>query len=124
MKLAGNGDRAPGEGMGMGGSGGPPGAPSQGLRLAPAPEIGAPFGKAHAYWRNHGYGQLTDRYVVDFVNVRFLSDHYRRPVQEVIVYRDRGSSFYRIQQRCTASPSPNRRTARPPGPGVRAIPAR
>ncbi len=90
---------------------------------------GPPFGKAHGYWRNHVHRGLTDRHIVDFVNVRFLSDHYGRPVQEVIVYRDRGSSFYQIQQRYTAgaSPKPGRGNVRggpPPGRGAGNAPGR
>lgn len=88
---------------------------------------GPPYGKAHGYWRNRGYTHLTDRQIVDFVNVRFVADYYRAPVREVIVYRDRGVSFAQIQQRyvqrgssgAPAAPPPVRRQAPAPASGNR-----
>jgi hypothetical protein len=96
------------------------------VRHLPA-RSGPPFGKAHGYWRNRGYTHLSDRQIVDFVNVHFVASYHRAPVREVIVYRDRGTSYAQIQQRyvqrgssgASAAPPPVRRQAPAPASGNR-----
>lgn len=61
--------------------------------------IGPPYGHAYGYYRKYGrsgdwrQARLSDREVVDLVNLRFMSEHYRMPPEEVIRLRDRQSQF-------------------------------
>jgi hypothetical protein len=44
------------------------------------------------YWGWHGvrdYRYLTDRHIIDYVNLVFWADYYRRPVTQVIIIRQR-----------------------------------
>ncbi len=61
--------------------------------------IGPPYGRAYGYYRKHGRSgdwrdaRLSDREVVDLVNLRFMSDYYRMPPENVIRLRDQHSQF-------------------------------
>jgi len=65
-----------------------------------APErIGPPYGNAYGYYRKYGPAGnwkkivLTDREVVDLVNLRFMSEHHRMTPEAVIAMRGRESKF-------------------------------
>ena len=65
-----------------------------------APErIGPPYGKAYGYYRKYGPAGdwkkivLTDREVVDLVNLRFMSEHHRMTPEAVIAMRGQESKF-------------------------------
>jgi hypothetical protein len=61
--------------------------------------IGPPYGNAYGYYRKYGPARdwkrivLTDREVVDLVNLRFMSEHYRMSPESVIAMRGRESRF-------------------------------
>jgi hypothetical protein len=87
--------------------------------------IGPPHGRAHGYWaRRDGrrIRHLSDREIVDYVNLHFLTAYHRRTPREVIVLREQGRSYVQVQAAlggATAGPP----GARPPlrtgaGPGV------
>lgn len=49
-----------------------------------------PRGNAYGYWgwpRGSDYGYLTDRHIVDYVNLAFWATYHRRPVTQIIVIR-------------------------------------
>jgi hypothetical protein len=83
--------------------------------------IGPPYGHAHGYWRKRGrshYRYLTDRHVVDYVNVYLWAQYHRRPVTQVIVVRERYGSWMNVAR------SPSWRAAPPPrGTAVQGIPS-
>lgn len=61
--------------------------------------IGPPYGRAYGYYRKYGPSKqwrkiaLTDRDVVDLVNLRFMSEHYRMSPEAVMAMRGRASTF-------------------------------
>ncbi len=61
--------------------------------------IGPPYGNAYGYYRKYGPAKdwkriaLTDREVVDLVNLRFMSEHYNVSPQSVMAMRGRESKF-------------------------------
>ncbi|MBZ5497066.1 MAG: hypothetical protein LAP85_11740 [Acidobacteriia bacterium] len=61
--------------------------------------IGPPYGNAYGYYRKYGPTRdwkkfrLSDHEVVDLVNLRFMSEHYRMPPETVIAMRGRESRF-------------------------------
>ena len=61
--------------------------------------IGPPYGNAYGYYRKYGPSRdwrkiaLTDREVVDLVNLRFMSEHYRMSPESVMALRGRESKF-------------------------------
>lgn len=67
-----------------------------------AERIGPPYGNAYGYYRKHGRGGdwkavvLSDREVVDLVNLRFLSEYHGMAPDDIIVLRGRQTSFVRI----------------------------
>ncbi|MBP7706133.1 MAG: hypothetical protein KA243_02690 [Candidatus Aminicenantes bacterium] len=67
-----------------------------------AERIGPPYGNAYGYYRKHGRGGdwrtlvLSDREVVDLVNLRFLSEYHSMTPDDIIVLRGRQTSFIRI----------------------------
>ena len=90
---------------------------------------GPPYGRAHGYWRNRGAPhahRLSDREVVDFVNVRFLSESLHHPVDRIITSRDRGASYLEIHASLTRETSnrhaPGARGGRGGPPGLDAPP--
>jgi hypothetical protein len=71
------------------------------VSLAPG-RIGPPYGKAYGYYRKYGPAGdwkkivLTDREVVDLVNLRFMSEHHRMTPEAVMAMRGRESKFFVI----------------------------
>ena len=61
---------------------------------------GPPYGRAYGYWKKRGSEPtrliLKDSEVVDLVNLRFLSEHYRCPADDVVAARSRGANFIAI----------------------------
>ncbi|MBP1779493.1 MAG: hypothetical protein H6Q86_5504 [candidate division NC10 bacterium] len=61
--------------------------------------IGPPYGHAYGYCRKHGPTRdwrkfaLTDHDVVNLVNLRFVSEHYRVSPEAVMAMRSRESRF-------------------------------
>lgn len=66
--------------------------------------IGPPYGKAYGYYRKYGPSRnwkkivLTDREVVDLVNLRFMSEQYRMSPETVMAMRGRESKFVVINE--------------------------
>jgi len=64
--------------------------------------IGPPYGNAYGYYRKFGRAgdwrklALSDREVIDLVNLRFLSEYHGLSPDEIIGLRGRGRSFVRI----------------------------
>jgi len=59
---------------------------------------GPPYGKAYGHFRNREraeWGQiwLTDGDIVNFVNLRFISEHYDYSTDEIIRMREKGADF-------------------------------
>lgn len=77
------------------------------LRLTPeiffvpltAAHIGPPYGNAYGYYRKYGPAKdwkkiiLTDREVVDLVNLRFMSEYHKMTPETVIAMRSRENKF-------------------------------
>ena len=62
---------------------------------------GPPYGKAYGYYKNHDRKhwndiRLSDDDVVNMVNLRFMSDHYNYPPEDVMRMRSGGKSFRTI----------------------------
>ncbi len=62
---------------------------------------GPPYGRAYGYYRHHRRGQwkqirLGDEDVVNFVNLRFMSEHYGYSPDRVIRMRSEGRNFVEI----------------------------
>ncbi len=62
---------------------------------------GPPYGKAYGHFRNRersdwGHIWLSDDDVVNFVNLRFISEHYDYSPDEVIKMRQNGDDFVNI----------------------------
>jgi hypothetical protein len=66
--------------------------------------VGPPYGNAYGYYRKYGPAKdwkkfrLTDREVVDLVNLRFVSEHYKVPAEEVMTMRSRQQGFVVIHE--------------------------
>lgn len=65
---------------------------------------GPPYGKAYGHYKHKKRDQwrtivLADDDVINLVNLRFLSEHHRRPAEEVIRFRQRGDGFAAIHTR-------------------------
>ncbi|SYZ74369.1 conserved exported hypothetical protein [Candidatus Zixiibacteriota bacterium] len=59
---------------------------------------GPPYGKAFGYFRNHPRSEwrearLDDDDIINLVNLRFLSSHYKRTPAEIIRSREAGHNF-------------------------------
>jgi len=66
-------------------------------------EPGPPYGKAYGHYKNKKRDEwrtiaLDDDDVVNFVNLRFLSEYHHRPVEDVVRLRGSGSDFVSIQR--------------------------
>jgi hypothetical protein len=60
---------------------------------------GPPYGKAHGHYKNKAAWKklrLTDDEIVNYVNLRFLSDHYGYSPDEIVEMRGKGDSFVAI----------------------------
>ena len=70
-----------------------------------AQRIGPPYGNAYGYYRKYGSGgnwkkgMLSDREVVDLVNLKFMSEHYRMPAEKIMAMRGGESHFTVINER-------------------------
>lgn len=65
---------------------------------------GPPYGKAHGYFRNRHRKdwrniRLSDTDIVNFVNLRFISDHFGYTPDEVVKMREQGQSFIAIHDK-------------------------
>lgn len=65
---------------------------------------GPPYGKAHGYFRNRNRDEwktirLADVDIVNFVNLRFISDHYGLSPDDVVRMREQGQSFIAIHDK-------------------------
>jgi len=66
--------------------------------------VGPPYGNAYGYYRKHGPARewkmivLTDREIIDLVNLRFMSEYYRTPPETVMAMRGRGNTFVVINE--------------------------
>ncbi len=66
--------------------------------------VGPPYGNAYGYYRKHGRGgdwrdaRLSDREVVDLVNLRFMSDYYRMPPEQVMRLRGQHGQFVVVNE--------------------------
>jgi hypothetical protein len=102
------------------------------LRVDPAiyvGHLGPPYGVAHGYWKKphrNQYRRLSDRQIIDYVNVGFWAGYQRRPVREIIIIRERIPSWshyarveaprVRVQQGYQAAPPPVQSQPRPAQP--------
>jgi hypothetical protein len=80
---------------------------------------GPPYGNAHGYWRQverKQLNRLSDRQIVDYVNLAFWADYHRQPVERIIVVREREGSWLRMAAHWDAPRQSVRRAAdrRPP----------
>lgn len=88
-----------------------------------AERIGPPYGNAYGYYRKHGRGGdwralvLSDREVVDLVNLRFLSEYHGVDPDDIIVMRGRQTSFVRIHDEIGRAKSKNAPPAKGGGSG-------
>lgn len=61
-------------------------------------KIGPPYGKAYGYYKNKPKKEwkkmkFSDSDIVDLVNLRFISEHYKYPPEQVIKMRSEGKKF-------------------------------
>jgi hypothetical protein len=62
---------------------------------------GPPYGKAYGHFRNHdrskwGTIRLADADIINFVNLKFISERYHCPADDVIKMREKGANFVSI----------------------------
>ncbi len=62
---------------------------------------GPPYGKAYGHFKNKkkskwGTIRFSDTEIVNFVNLKFISEHYGCPADEIIKMRAKGNSFITI----------------------------
>jgi len=88
--------------------------------------IGPPYGHAYGYYRKYGPTRdwrkiaLTDREVVDLVNLRFMSEHHRMSPEAVMAMRSRESKFVVINdeiKRGNGKGKPNKQEQNQKGKG-------
>lgn len=66
--------------------------------------VGPPYGNAYGFYKKYRPSKqwkkikLNDHEVIDLVNLRFISEHYRMSPEVVIEMRGRGESFIRINE--------------------------
>ena len=65
---------------------------------------GPPYGRAYGYYRNKPRSawkaiMLNDAEIIDLVNLRFISEHYGYPAEEVIRLRSGGDNFIVINNK-------------------------
>jgi hypothetical protein len=68
---------------------------------------GPPYGKAYGYFKKKPRKQwntisLTDDDIVNFVNLRFMTEHYGYSAPDVMRLRSEGASFVIIHEKITA----------------------
>jgi hypothetical protein len=97
--------------------------------------VGPPYGVAHGYWARRDVRRiryLSDREIVDWVNLHFLTGYYGVAPERVIYLRDVGYNYVQVQATvgggrvpaASRTASVRARSARPAiqgrqGPGVR-----
>lgn len=70
----------------------------------PVKKIGPPYGKAYGYYKKHRPNRewkkivLSDYEVVDLVNLRFMSEHYKLKPEVVMEMRSKGKNFVTINE--------------------------
>jgi len=74
---------------------------------------GPPYGRALGHYKktnrkNWGSIKLTDGDIVNLVNLKFLSRHYRHSPEEIIKMKSGGSSFAKIHQKVKKSKASNK----------------
>jgi len=62
---------------------------------------GPPYGKAYGHFKNKKRNKwqeidLTDADIINFVNLRFISEHYGYSADDVVAFREKGLSFVKI----------------------------
>jgi hypothetical protein len=70
------------------------------------PRQGPPYGRAHGYWarENRDLYRLSDRQIVDYVNLAFWADYHRQPVARVIQVREDRGAWERMVTPVAAGP--------------------
>lgn len=85
--------------------------------------MGPPYGVAHGYWARRdarAIRYLSDREIVDWVNLHFLASYYRVAPERVIAFRDQGWSYVHVEGVLSGRTAATRanpvqaRSARPP----------
>jgi len=67
-------------------------------------KVGPPYGKAYGYYKKYRPNKewkrivLSDHEVIDLVNLRFISEHYRLTSEVVMEMRSQGKSFININE--------------------------
>jgi len=67
-------------------------------------KVGPPYGKAYGYYKKYRPNKewkkivLSDHEVLDLVNLRFISEHYRLTPEVVMEMRSQGKSFVSINE--------------------------
>jgi len=74
---------------------------------------GPPYGKAYGHFRNReradwGHIWLSDDDVINFVNLRFISEHYDYSPDEVIKMRQNGDDFVNINAKVKNNKAKNK----------------
>jgi len=83
--------------------------------------IGPPYGNAYGYYRKHGRAgdwrklALSDREVMDLVNLRFLSEYHGVAADAVIGWRGEGRSFVAIHEEAGRGRSRGPQAGKPKG---------
>jgi hypothetical protein len=88
-----------------------------GIFYVPAAKVsGPPYGKAYGHFKNKkkakwGAIRLSDAEVVNFVNLKFISEHYGRPADDIIKMRQKGANFVSINAEVKKSKGRTRKAA-------------
>lgn len=83
--------------------------------------IGPPYGNAYGYYRKHGRAgnwgklKLTDREVLDLVNLRFLSEYHGVRPETVIGWRGEGRGFVAIHEEARRGKTKDAKPGKPKG---------
>lgn len=68
------------------------------VHVPPTVRVGPPYGKAYGHYKNKPKKEwktivLRDDDVINLVNLKFVSEHYGYPAEEVIKLRSKGKNF-------------------------------
>lgn len=68
------------------------------VHIPPTVRVGPPYGKAYGHYKKKPKKEwktivLDDHDVINLVNLKFVSEHYKRPAAEVIQLRSKGKDF-------------------------------
>jgi len=80
---------------------------------------GGPYGRAYGYYKKHPRDKwsrvkLTDKDIINLVNLRFVSEYHKYKPAEVIKMRESGRSFVVIHEEIRKTAPPNRAPKKPP----------